>query len=268
MIDPTGYTSLFFHAYHEGLAGSLRAIAGAVMVSRHFNLPLHLQWSSRDACPGEIADWFESDDWTLVGAKQHKSFSLHGVGLLAGASPTYVAHLHILKDVMTREDFDAQAGDVVRDWRLKPDLQKKLHTLQTSFKLSQRVGIHIRRTDKTHHAKRLGWDFADSDVFAKIDAADPSQKFFLATCGPTASSVFRAAYPGRIAVAPYSFLPKGNKRRTPTEDAVIDMYALARCKALWGSQGSCFTDLAEVLIAQPAYRFGKEDQDADSWCQV
>jgi hypothetical protein len=268
MIDPTGFTSLFFHAYTEGLGASLRAIAGAVMVSKHFGLPLHLQWTDRPACPGELSDWFQADDWTIVPEKQPNSFSLHGSDLLAGASPTYVAHMHILHEVMTAETFDELVGEVVRAWQLQPALQQKLDTLETSKKLSERVGLHIRRTDKSQHAKKLGWDYTDDEVFARINNLDPNEKVFLATCGPAASTKYRAAFPSRIAVAPYNFLPEGNKRRTPTEDAVIDMYALSRCKEMWGSQGSAFTDFAEVLSGKKAYRFGKENQDDPLWCDV
>ena len=271
MIDPTGCTSFFFHAYSEGLTASLRAIAGAVMVSKHFDLPLSLQWSDRVTCPGELEDWLEQDDWTLVFEDPPNSFSLHAPDRLAGSSPTYVAHMHILKDVMTREDFDAQARAVIQAWRLKPRLQQSVTALERAHKLDQRVGIHIRRSDKTSYAKRLKWHFEDDEVLAAMQTrldTDPDTKFFLATCTPESQSVYRRAFPSHVAISPHGFHNNEHRRRTDISAAVVDLWALSKCAELWGSQGSAFTDFAEELMGRKAFRFGKADQDAPSWCQV
>jgi hypothetical protein len=241
------------------------------MVSRHFGLPLQLRWSHRDACPGHVSDWIETDDWTIVEADDPPgSFTLHGAGRLAGASPTYVAHMHILRDVMTRAEFNDQAKEVVRGWRLQPHLQERVDTLSETLDLPNRNGLHIRRSDKTEHAKKLGWDFYDPEVLGLIEGvkAGGGAKFFLATCSPETRAVYVAAFPDWVATADYEFGGPNDLRHTSMDDAVVDLWALGRCGQLFGSQGSCFTDFAEALMGHKAFRFGKEDQNAKSWCEV
>jgi hypothetical protein len=116
-------------------------------------------------------------------------------------------------------------------------------------RLANSVGVHIRRRTE------VNWVIENSPTQSFIDhmraevEADPNVEFFLATDDQREEANVTQAFPGRI----FSY-PKQSRRRddqTGIEEAVIDLFCLARCRKVLGSWRSSFSETAILLGGRP-----------------
>ncbi|MEO0701002.1 MAG: hypothetical protein AAFV31_19030 [Pseudomonadota bacterium] len=106
------------------------------------------------------------------------------------------------------------------------------------------VGVHIRRTDNVKSKEQSPTERFIEEM-QKILAETPSQRFFLATDDPAEIGQLKDAFPDRIETRPVKSVDRSD--RAALEDAVVDLYCLARTKKVLGSGNSTFSVVGAML---------------------
>jgi hypothetical protein len=119
---------------------------------------------------------------------------------------------------------------------------KALQSLIDSYDLGDRaVGVHIRRADHklSHYYSPTSWFIA---AMKKEVQRDPNTVFFVASDSPDEEDRLRREFPDRILV----HRKRSYNRDNPiaVQDALIDLYCLAKCRKLLGSYESSFSEMA------------------------
>ena len=105
------------------------------------------------------------------------------------------------------------------------------------------VGVHVRRTD---NAKSIAFspDTLFLERMRREIAVQPATRFYLATDSLDVKRTFREAFGDRIVATPY-----GTSRRTEdgVQEAVVELYALARTSKILGSYWSTYSSAAAEI---------------------
>ncbi len=103
------------------------------------------------------------------------------------------------------------------------------------------IGVHIRRTDHQYAISR-----SPTDQFLRVlDRQKQERRFFLSTDDQCEEVILRDRFGMRV-----SSYPKRSLHRADTvaiQDAVVDLYLLARTDLIVGSFGSTFSETAAFL---------------------
>lgn len=106
------------------------------------------------------------------------------------------------------------------------------------------IGIHIRRTDNVE-------SIAQSPTQLFVDAIeqevsnDPRVKFFLATDDAKEEEFLQKQFPNRMVLHKKQSLDR--KESKAIQEAAIDLYCLARCKKIYGTYWSSFSEAAAKI---------------------
>lgn len=107
------------------------------------------------------------------------------------------------------------------------------------------IGIHIRRTDNMNAVK-----FSPTKLFLeKMNeeiSLNPTIRFYLATDDPKEENIFLKEYGERIIIYQKHSLDRNNP--IAIKDAVVDLYNLSRCRKIYGSYYSSFSDTAALWM--------------------
>lgn len=134
----------------------------------------------------------------------------------------------------------------VRRLRPLPHLQQRIDALSAAFD-AHTVGIHIRRTDHTTCIAESP-DTLFLDAMQQVIDADPDTRFYLATDDATLKASLMERFPGRITTQEC----RGTRSDLRgMEEAVIDLWTLARTSRLLGSYWSSYTDTAAEIGGMP-----------------
>lgn len=148
--------------------------------------------------------------------------------------------------VSTGHAFGDYSPEYVRRLRPLPHLQQRIDALSANFD-THTIGIHIRRTD---HSTAIA-ESPDSlfvDAIRQCIARDPEARFFLATDDSALKACLAAQFPGRISVQEC----RGTRADLcGMEEAVVDLWTLARTSRILGSYWSSYTDTAAELGGIP-----------------
>lgn len=148
--------------------------------------------------------------------------------------------------VSTGHAFCDYPVDYVRRLRPQTHLQERIDSLSAGFD-SHTIGIHIRRTDHvTAIAESPDTLFAEAIASAIDD--DPDARFFLATDDASLKRRLADQFPGRITTQNC----RGSRADLAgMEEAVVDLWTLARCSRIIGSFWSSYTDTAAEIGGIP-----------------
>lgn len=144
--------------------------------------------------------------------------------------------------VSTGHAFCDYSPAYVRRLRPLPHLQQRIDALSADFD-AHTVGIHIRRTD---HSTAIA-ESPDSlfvDAIAAAIVADPEARFFLATDDSALKARLAEQFPGRITQQECSGTRSDLRGM---EEAVVDLWTLARTSRIIGSFWSSYTDTAAEI---------------------
>jgi hypothetical protein len=115
--------------------------------------------------------------------------------------------------------------------------------------LPNAVGVHIRRTDCTSAVENSTTEKFVSQMRSELKE-DPNTTFFIATDDPVEENLMSSFFPGKIIT--YKKRTRSRNERLGIEDAVVDLYCLARCKKILGSFNSSFSATAMAISRQPS----------------
>lgn len=121
---------------------------------------------------------------------------------------------------------------------------KGIYDTAKSIVSDNMVGIHIRRTDNTEAiAKSPTQLFVDA--IEREVSKDPSVKFFLATDDLKEEQFLLHHFPNRVVAHKKQSLDR--KESKAIQEAAIDLYCLARCKKIYGTYWSSFSETAAKI---------------------
>ena len=146
-------------------------------------------------------------------------------------------------------DFEAE----LRAWRPVGTIRERVAELADAFS-EDTVGVHIRRGDAIRHPRvaeqyRRSSDTAFMARMDRIVRSRPNSSFFLATDCFDTQQRFRDRYGSLILTNPDKrFVPSiYGAPKANQQDAVIDLFALARTRTILGSYYSTFSKTAAAL---------------------
>lgn len=118
-------------------------------------------------------------------------------------------------------------------------LQRRIDAVALQLK-GQAVGVHIRRTDNERSIAN-----SPTEAFVERMRQEPEDtRFYLATDDETVKAQLRQAFPDRIVSLPRK-ADRGSLQGM--EDAVVEMFALSRCRRVLGSSCSTYSMTAASL---------------------
>lgn len=118
-------------------------------------------------------------------------------------------------------------------------LQRRIDAVALQLK-QEAVGVHIRRTDNERSIAN-----SPTEAFVERMRREPeSTRFYLATDDEGVKAELRQAFPDRIVVLPRK-ADRGSQQGM--EDAVVEMFALSRCRRVLGSSCSTYSMTAAML---------------------
>lgn len=120
-------------------------------------------------------------------------------------------------------------------------LQERIDTITKTF--NDVIGIHIRRTDNMASIATS----TDEKFFARMDKElieNPQVRFFLATDSNTVKDAYQKRYGDAIITNRFDL---SRDTLEGMENAVIDLWCLARCKYILGSAASTYSTCAASI---------------------
>lgn len=246
-----------------GLCNRLRAVLSAVSLveEKRIKALIRVGWSADAECAARFDQLFEPYPAACLTIGQRHWLdrpvtrrNLHWPALLRSAlytaqyrnRPPAAAALCGKIYVSTGHAFCEYSPEYVRRLRPLPHLQERIDTLSADFD-AHTIGIHIRRTD---HSTAIA-ESPDSlfvDAIGQCIASDPEVSFFLATDDSALKARLAAQFPDRISVQECC----GTRADLcGMEEAVVDLWTLARTSRIIGSYWSSYTDTAAELGGIP-----------------
>ena len=232
----------------HGLCNRLRTLVGYRAVACALEVPLYVCWQRDDECPGDFFDCFEPIDGVLICKYLNgwRNLAAEADGhKFVGQRPAYA----VLKDCKKWLD-DCPRKALVDFCALRPNkaVQGRIDEfLARHDGFVDVIGLHVRRTDHIGCAKGgVGYYTTDEDFDALIAAEPATKRFFLATDNVDSQRRFAQKYGERIFWV-RAIQRSGRQRQTSLEDAVVDLFLLARCEKMHGSVWSSFSETARAL---------------------
>jgi hypothetical protein len=247
-----------------GLCNRMRVVDSALAMTRKVGGNAHIIWYSDPDLNCRFTDLFQPLDravrfWQLsLPACLEKGFKRMTHFFLRRMSGCYLQPHEVQQMKAAGYDFSellAHRFVVLKTWDrfCRPEHRfadfRPVPTLQAiidrqSAGLADAVGVHIRRTDCTAAIDKSPTEKFIAEMRREV-ATDPGVRFFVATDDPREENVLEQAFPGRIRT--YRKRTLSRNRRAGIEDAVVDLYCLARCRKILGSYQSSFSETAAAL---------------------
>lgn len=251
-----------------GLCNRLRAALSALWLTEQFSdCRVEVAWAVSAECAAPFHRLFEPESYTgdrfsvrpynwfytpvcranlhLPGLLRRFCYDAQWVNFRSNLTATQLSRriaVHRRLYVSTGYDLCATPGDMWRRLQPLPHLQRKIEALSRSFS-RHTVGLHIRRTDNAvsmaHSTEPMFFE-----AIRRTISEDPMADFFLATDDHLLKDRLREAFPDRI----FTQHCRGSRAELRgIEEAVVDLFCLARTSRLLGSYWSSFTDAAAQL---------------------
>ncbi len=256
-----------------GLANRLRVLASALLFAQEAEVPLRVHWMRTPDFNAGFSRLFEVEGlgFTLTehgGSLVHKLavrivekvLSATGVSVLGDAQthpsvfdPSNLRRRLGQGRVLLRTNYPlAKAPQMYRLFVPVPPLRALIE--QHAGEADKMVGVHLRRGDHAKATERSPLEGFVAAMQAELDAR-PDTHFFVATDDPPSLQALQQRFGPRLRHYPKRALARNDP--LALEDAVVDLFTLARSRRLIGSYWSSFSDMAHDLGGQPYYVIGK-----------
>ena len=251
-----------------GLANRMRAVVAAFRASEKISQPLRIVWQDTDNCSARFDQLFEpleGTNFNIVAGSFRDTPATHNnlwlpsllrlaqydrqledyvpkernslLKLAEGDKRLYISTCHALCDY--------DPADVSHCFRPLPRLAEQVEETARLF-APLTLGVHIRRTDNKQAILN-----SPLQAFRQKTAdflKQPGSKVFLCTDDNSVKTYFRQLFGDRL-VTRRACLKRNSLHGM--QDAVIDLWALARTSKVLGSYYSSFSDTATELGGQP-----------------
>lgn len=252
-----------------GLCNRLRAIFSllSLVEEGQIDTDVHVGWHDNSECAARFDLLFQPLEAPRMQIKPRRwydrpitRFNLHWPELLRSFMyfaqysnvPPAVQDLqnHIATGrsvyVSTGQAFCEYNPEYVRRLKLQPHLQQRVNILSQHFD-DHTIGVHIRRTD---HVKSIAEspDSLFEQAMRQALEDDPKANFYIACDDPKLCTHFASLFPGRATIQTC----RGTRSDLRgMEEAVVDLWTLARCSRIMGSYWSSYSDTAAEIGGIP-----------------
>lgn len=255
----------------SGLCNRMRVVASACALAEGHSLPLTIAWQATPDCNAHFDELFlplQADKVLLVRSRffhtpatkrnlllpfllrKGRGFSecrcfcphdeQHFLRLAQEHKRLYVDTCYAL--------FPYPAALVRRLFVPLPSLQERIEALAEQL-TGRSLGIHIRRTDNAMAIRHSSLEGFIAAIDQRIELGE-ADSLFLATDDEQVKAQLRARYGARLHTAPR---PAARNTRQGMEDALVELWTLARTHSLVGSYYSSFSDTAAELSGRPLH---------------
>ncbi len=234
-----------------GLANRLRAVISGICGAEDLKRPLRIIWKQE---PGVfLGDFNELFDLSASNLPRWVSFLDTGYAhprpysCLSPADWQLQVSKNPVDPIIIKSYGHFHQSDPARWQRWLQRLKPQTHfvtQLDSIFKGSKPVGVHIRRGDNRHSIEQ-----SPTEAFeAAMDAYPAHTKFFVASDNAGEKARLLARYPGRILVAA---LVLNRRSQEGGQQAFLDFLGLARCSEVLGSFASSFSEISALYGGCP-----------------
>lgn len=256
-----------------GLGNRMRVISSALWLKEHLNCKISVIWNEDEHLNANFYFLFQSiSDIEIIQklqiynylkhpSKYHglKKVFFHLTNILSGSpliiDDNYIYNqiriynidlLGILKKYQkvyfkTCEHF-GDAYKYIEVFEPTPQIKEKINSLCIRFS-EHTIGIHIRRTDHTVSIENSPVDMFIHTMNSEI-SINPDISFFLSTDDENTESVLLDLFKDRIIINKKNF---SRSTLSGIQDAIVDMYCLARTSKIYGSYWSSFNIAAGAI---------------------
>lgn len=253
-----------------GLANRMKAVASVVSFSREHGAELEIVWFNnselnapfhklfRDIEGVHIRDASPLDFFTLLHPLASNLYLPSLYRLVAFDRVIEMDECGRLKDnhsllegaigkskrVYIRNCYDIyDISDISSVLRLDSMVEQKISNFIRSHFATATIGVHIRRTDNIVSISESPIELFE-DAISRELAASGETMVYLASDSPSDKEYLKAKFPGRI-------ITYDGELSRNSEDGIVvalmELYLLSRCKKIYGSSGSSFSELAAYI---------------------
>lgn len=239
-----------------GLANRMRTVAGAIDLAQRLNRKLTVIWTCDETLNEQFSRLFAPIDGVEVVEcrltslkykllwRYYKNVKRYKVlddnFIIAHGKNTSEQWLNMLKDD-NLYILSCQNATLTEDFSMfvpSNDLHPSIEPGEDV------IGIHIRRTDNEMSVK-----YSPTHLFVeKIEeeiSTNPQAKFYLATDDPQEENQLKERFGEHILTYQKQSLDRNDPQAI--RDAAIDLFNLSRCKRIYGSYYSSFSDTAAYI---------------------
>lgn len=253
-INQPPYKKIIYYAGIGGLCNRFRALCSYLYLSQLLDIPLSMCWYPEEACDCYFEELCE-DVCEMISPQSI-------LPLFSGEDSTNVLYVGVwgwddiykiyFQDYIDYGTYWNSYVSFVQKIPIKQHILQRVETFVENYWHRDIVGLHLRRTDLLKHLKSRGLDAqqysSDEKFLNAIDQSiiDGCEHFFLATDNEPTKALIYHRFPGKIISYCQDF-DDSTKRHTSVEDALMDLYLLAKCKKIIGSYHSSFSQYAAAL---------------------
>lgn len=241
-----------------GLCNRMRVITGAAELARIINKEVVVIWTADKTLNAKFSDLFDSLPYKVIdvrlgSVKQrviwHTLTKLLGYSILddkwikdKARGKELNTWIDSIKDknIFINANLDILLNGDYGIFKPKSSLLLELNNVECNDNV---IGIHIRRTDNVNAVKysptRLFLSKVQNDI-----VKDSELRFYLATDDPKEEEIFVNEFGDKMLIYEKHSLDRNNP--LAIKDALIDLYNLSRCRKIYGSYYSSFSDTAAL----------------------
>jgi len=246
---------------YAGLANRMRALASALVLSEQVRQQLFVLWELGNALDCRFSDLFRpiesiSAVWNIrvhdrMNRMLRRLYPLFfrlveqdEVASYLNQPQEFLAMAERGRLMMRTYSLFFPVHDRTFDlFRPVPELQQAIDRLSSDFNENM-VGVHIRRGDNKksieHSPTALFEDYMQTRI-----AANHRTRFFLATDSLDDERYLKARFADHIVSRPKRSYERNNP--DAIRDALVDLYCLSRCRLIYGSHWSSFSEVAALI---------------------
>ncbi len=255
-----------------GLRNRLRATASAIDLSQELGAKLTVIWNANAECNAQWGDLFQPVE-QIDQLRQHSKLLLRLKSricpLLRCQKPLPLTKIDDLEEwiathgkscrlyIQSFSKFYRPHSESIKLFIPLPHLQQQINFLTQQ----EQIGIHIRRTDNKKSISESPLSLFETMIQEEINR-NHEARFFLATDDLETERQLQNRFPNRITVQPNKLLDRNN--RVAIQNAVVDLFALSRCKKVWGSYWSSFSVEAARIGGIPLTILKQEQKRGDA----
>lgn len=248
----------------SGLCNRMRAMDSAIALGRSLQRPVRVEWMKDRDVAAAFCSLFEPiEQVQVIEGRDRITYLLNRWGRVKGlvkawsavSGEAYYHHdenQRLLRDIADNalqlhkgpvriSSFERFHGDHqgYRLFKPLPPLLDRIDRVARSFG-PRTIGVHMRRTDNTKAMSISTDERFVAHMQAAIDA-EPATTFYLASDSPTCKQTMQARFGERVITDPH---PVSRNTQAGMENAVVELYALARTCRILGSHWSSFSHTA------------------------
>ena len=246
---PANCDGLVVHSGDAGLCNRVLALAAFAAVAEKLKCPLYAFWSMNDHCYGFPEQCFDRKSMYWTPITEDKFVELCRSLKAPGIFPYWMTSAPVRKFAgwagLGLEDVWLRVARFVRQLQPSGAVSQKLQVLGD---LGWRTGIHVRRTDLYGGGKATNSQRDESlrNYLDNVPYTAVTGEWLVAADNAESLIGLQSLYGDKIVATGASFC-SDRLRKTTLIDSALDLFALASCKRILGTDGSTFGTTASLL---------------------